>query len=321
MAQSARKYFLGLDGGQSSTLALIGDDTGRVLGTGRAGPCNHVTSDQGKAKFVGVIRTSIDAAAVQAGLDSRAIPFAASCLGFSGGPEDKESILLEVITSERMIVTHDALIALAGATAGRPGVIAIAGTGSIAFGRNAAGRTARAGGWGYLFGDEGSAFYIVRQALRAALRSEEGWGPPTALRAALLDAAGATTVNQILHQFYTPEFSRPRIAGLAPLVDEIAENGDAAARNILNEAAQQLAIIAAAVRCQLFQPAEPACASYIGGVFRSRILLERFRMLVEMEEGNQVAAPEYGPAAGALLEAYQAAGIRCTLTNVPQEKS
>lgn len=321
MAQHACLYFLGLDGGQSSTLAVIGDETGRVLGTGRDGPCNHVTTAEGKAKFVEVIRGCLNAAASQAGLDSSALRFASACLGFSGGPEDKESILRELIATERLNLTHDALVALSGATAGQPGVIAIAGTGSIAFGRNASGKTARAGGWGHLFGDEGSAFYIARQALRAALRSEEGWGPLTALGGALLESAGAADVNELLHKFYTPEFPRPRIASLARLVDEVAENGDATARNILHEAAQQLAIIAAAVRAQLFRAGEPARASYIGGVFRSRILLERFRMLVEMEEGNRVAAPEYGPAAGALLEAYQAAGIRCTLSNVPQEKS
>ena len=172
-----------------------------------------------------------------------------------------------------------------------------------------------------MFGDEGSAFYITRQALRAALRSEEGWGPATSLRSVLLEATGASDANQLLHRLYTPEFPRPRIASLAKLVDEGAENGDAAAQNILNEAAQQLAILTAAVRGQLFQPGEPARVSYGGGVFRSRILLERFRMLIEMEDGNQVAPPAFGPAAGALLEAYQAAGIRCTLSNVQEEKS
>ena len=321
MPEPTRSYFLGLDGGQSSTLALIADQSGRIMGTGRAGPCNHVTTAEGRAKFVDVIRNCVKAAATEAALDLSGIGFASACLGFSGGPADKESILRELITTERLSVTHDALIALSGATGGQPGVKAIAGTGSIAFGRNAAGKTARAGGWGYMFGDEGSAFYIVRQALRTALRWEEGWGPSTGLRDSLLQATGSTDINQLLHRFYTPEFPRPRIAALAPIVDEVAENGDAAARNILTEAAQQLAIIAAAVRAQLFQPGEAARASYIGGVFRSRILLERFRMLVEMEEGNCVAAPEYGPAAGALLEAYQAAGMSCTLSNVPQEKS
>ena len=316
-----RQYFLGLDGGQSSTTAVIGDEHGRVVGLGRAGPCNHVASAEGKAKFVDAIRGSLHAASAQAGLDSSGIRFASACLGFSGGPDDKEAILRQMIPSERMTVTNDALIALSGATAGQPGLISIAGTGSIAFGRNASSKTARAGGWGYMFGDEGGGFYITRQALRAALRSEEGWGPATSLRTVLLQATEAPDVNRLLHRLYTPEFPRPRIAALSILVNQAAEDGDSTAQNILNEAAQQLAILAAAVRGQLFQPGETARVSYVGGVFRSRILLERFRMLIEMEDGNQVSPPAYGPAAGALLEAYQAAGIRCTLSNVQEEKS
>jgi N-acetylglucosamine kinase-like BadF-type ATPase len=317
----SRLYFLGLDGGQSSTTAIIGDELGRVLGVGRAGPCNHVSSAEGHAKFINVVETCLQAACADAGLDSSSVKFTSACLGFSGGPADKETLLAQMIRSDRTIVTHDALIALSGATAGQPGLIAIAGTGSMAFGRNSSGKMARAGGWGYMFGDEGSAFYITRQALRAALRSEEGWGPATSLRSVLLQATGAFDINQLLHLFYTPEFPRPRIAALAKLIDEAAESGDATAQTILNEAAQQLAILLAAVRVQLFQPEEFARVSYAGGVFRSRILLERFRMLTAMEDGNQVSPPVFGPAAGALLEAYGAAGIRCTLSNVQEEKS
>jgi N-acetylglucosamine kinase-like BadF-type ATPase len=300
---------------------MIGDELGKVVGMGRAGPCNHVATSEGNAKFVDAIQGCLRGASEQAHLDFASLRFISACLGFSGGPADKETILREMIASEQMTVTHDALVALSGATAGEPGVIAIAGTGSIAFGRNAAGKTARAAGWGYMFGDEGSGFYITRQALRAALRSEEGWGPATSLSSVLLEATGAPDVNQLLHRLYTPEFPRSRIAALAKLVDQAAENGDATASNILNEAAQQLAIIAAAVRGQLFKPGEAARVSYVGGVFRSRMLLERFRMLVEMEDGNQVSPPAYGPAAGALLEAYRSAGIRCALSNVQEEKS
>jgi N-acetylglucosamine kinase-like BadF-type ATPase len=314
------QYFLGVDGGQSSTTALIGDELGRVLGMGRAGPCNHVATREGRAKFVDAIQGCLHAASAQAGLELSSVRFTTACLGFSGGPADKESILREMIATERMLVTHDALIALSGATAGQPGLIAIAGTGSIAFGRNASGQTARAAGWGYMFGDEGSGFYITRQALRAALRSEEGWGPSTSLRSVLLDATGATNVDELLHRLYTPEFPRSRIAALAKLVDQAAENGDSTAHNILTEAAQQLAIIAAAVRGQLFKPGETARVSYVGGVFRSRLVLERFRMLAEMEEGNRVSPPAYGPAAGALLEAYQTSGIHVMLSNVQEEK-
>jgi N-acetylglucosamine kinase-like BadF-type ATPase len=313
-------YFLGVDGGQSSTFALIGDASGRVLGAGRGGPSNHVAASEGRAKFTGAIQSSVAAACGEAGLEAAKVRFASACLGFSGGPADKEAILREILRSERTLVTHDALIALSGATAGEPGVIAIAGTGSIAFGRNASGKTARAGGWGYIFGDEGGGFYIARQGLRAALKFEEGWGQATVLRNMFLEASGASNVNELLHGFYTPEFPRPRIAAFAKLVDEAAEHGDAMAREILNDAARELAGIAAAVRGRLFDAGEPVRVAYIGGVYSSRTVLERFVTLVQEEPGNRVAPPIYGPAGGALLEAYRMAGLRCALSNAPQEK-
>ncbi len=315
------EYFLGVDGGQSSTCALIGDLNGRVVGSGRGGPSNHVAVEEGRAKFTNAILSSLSAACTEAGLDVATIRFASACLGFSGGPADKEAILEEILPSTRTLVTHDALVALSGATGGEPGVIVIAGTGSIAFGRNASGETARAGGWGYIYGDEGGGFDITRQALRAALRSEEGWGPATSLRAILLNATGTRDANELLHRFYTSEFPRPRIAEYARLVDAAAENGDVLAREILNDAARQLAAGAAAVRAQLFQAGEQVRIAYVGGVFRSRILLNEFCAAAGKEAGNTVAPPLHGPAAGALLEAYRAAGIQCTLENLPSEKS
>jgi N-acetylglucosamine kinase-like BadF-type ATPase len=310
------EYFLGVDGGQSSTYALIGDANGRVLGGGRGGPSNHVGASEGRAKFTDAIQTCLSAACASADLDAATIRFAVACLGFSGGPADKESILREILRSDRTIVTHDALIALSGATGGEPGVITIAGTGSIAFGRNASGKTARAGGWGYVFGDEGGGFGIVRQALGAALKLEESWGEPTSLRQMFLDQTGASDINDLLHRFYTPEFPRPRIAGFAELVDEAAENGDAIAREILNDAARQLAAIAWAVRGQLFEKDESVRVAYVGGVFRSRTVREEFMALA----ADKAGPPIHGPAAGALLEAYRAAGVRCTLSNAPIEK-
>jgi len=156
--------YLGIDGGQSGTTALIGDESGRVVGRGKAGPCNHARASEGRRKFLAALRDSISAA-IQGDPE-----FAAACMGFSGGPDDKEALAREVVRAERYLITHDAHIALVGATGGAPGIIVIAGTGSIAFGRNAAGKSARAGGWGYVFGDEGGAFDLVRQALRAVLR-------------------------------------------------------------------------------------------------------------------------------------------------------
>jgi N-acetylglucosamine kinase-like BadF-type ATPase len=236
----------------------------------------------------------------------------------SGGPADKRSIVAEVLAARLLIVTQDALIALAGATGGAPGLIAIAGTGSMAFGRNAAEQTARAGGWGYLFGDEGGGFDIVRQALRAALRFEEGWGPQTALHGALLEASGARNANDALHAFYTLEWPRPRVAALAEMVAAVALRGDLVARDVLHNAAQQLAALSASVRGQLWQPGDEVRVAYAGGVFRSQLVLERFRSLVELGEGNQCVPPLYVPAAGALLEAYRATGRAPQLSNVPK---
>jgi N-acetylglucosamine kinase-like BadF-type ATPase len=314
------RLFLGVDGGQSSTTALIGDETGRVLGAGSGGPCNHVGKAEGAAKLRLALTDSVGAACLAAGIEFAGARFEAACFGMSGGPDYKAAVIADVLRIGTLVNTDDAVIALSGATAGAAGIITIAGTGSIACGRNAAGRRARAGGWGYVFGDEGAGFDIARQALRAALRFEEGWGPPTALHGLLLGATGSQSANEALHWFYTDLWPRSRVATLAPLVDRAATEGDLAARDILLAAGQQLAALAASVRRQLWTPGEVVTVAYIGGVFRSELLLERFRLLVEMEDGNRFAAPVYGPAAGALIEAYRALGLRPPLTDVPELK-
>jgi len=303
------KYFLGVDGGQSGTTAVIGDENGCILGTGEAGPCNHAGAHEGREKLERAVTASVAAACSQAGLDAEAIHFEAACFGMSGGPEDKEAILGSILRVNRLTVTNDAVIALAGATETGQGIITIAGTGSIAFGRNAEGRSARAGGWGYIFGDEGGAFDIVRQALRAALRMEEGWGTETGLRAAILHATGSRDANEAVHRMYTADWPRHRAATLAPLIDAAAVAGDAVAIQILATAATQLALLAAAVRSQLWKPGDAVEVAYIGGVFQSRIVLERFRMLTELEDGIRCIAPKRGPAEGALLEAWRRAGM------------
>ena len=293
------RLFLGIDGGGSRTTAIVGDEYGRVIGRGVAGAANA-----DREQFERALRDAIDIAGFS---DAR---FEAACLGLSGGAESgRDDLARQIISAEEYLFTHDAAIALAGATAGEPGVIVIAGTGSIAFAKNSAGRIARAGGWGFAFGDEGSAFDIVRQALCASLRFEEGWGPATAVRDALLEAAEAANANDLLHRFYSGGVSRSDVASYAPLIDQAALAGDVLAREILKKAAQSLASIAAAVRMQLFKEDENATVAYSGGVFQSAMLLDRFRTLVELHDGNRVIAPNFTPAEGALFEAYRLSGI------------
>src|SRR3954447_10009975 len=230
------RLYLGVDGGQSSTTALIADAAGRVLGYGRGGPCNHVAGAEGGAKFFRAVGECLQRACTQAGFEFETVTFASCCLGFSGGVEDKEAYARDLIRSARYKFTHDAEIALTGALEGAPGIIVIAGTGSMAFGRNAEGQTGRAGGWGYIFGDEGGAFDLVRRALRAALAFEEGWGVRTTLHQELLQAFGVGSANELLHRFYT-DVPRPVVASYAPLVGRAAKGGDAVARDILAGAA------------------------------------------------------------------------------------
>jgi N-acetylglucosamine kinase-like BadF-type ATPase len=318
--ESTERLYLGVDGGQSSTTALIGDEAGRVLGRGRGGPCNHVSGAEGRTKFFSALGECLRQACEQAGLDSKTVTFACACLGFSGGPEDKESYSRELIRSTQYKITHDAEIALSGATAGEPGIIIIAGTGSMAFGRNAEGKAARAGGWGYIFGDEGGAFDITRRALRAALQYEEGWGPPTLLRDLLLKETRAANANEMLHLFYTPEYTRRRVASLCPLVTRAAEEGDEVAREIFDASAVELARFVQGVHFQLFRAGERVPLAYIGGAFQSAPLLTGFTNRVCDSIASSIGPPRLSPAAGALLEALRMDANQAELSAVPESE-
>ena len=309
--------FLGVDGGQSSTIAVLGDETGKIVGWATSGPCNHTSGEEGRRKFVRVLRECVGHAATNAGLDPARLHFRAACLGMSGGPDDKAGLLAQVFTADHLTVTTDGRIAHAGALSGKPGVIVIAGTGSFVYGENATGEVARAGGWGYIFGDEGGAFNIVRQALRATLREQEGWGPRTALTPALVEAAEARDPNHALHLFYTPDWPRSRVAQLAKLVSRLAEEGDPVAVNILHGEAQHLATYAAAVRRRLWRDEESVQVSWAGGVFTSPILLDRFRVLIELGGSNVCQPPAHNPAAGALTLALRSAGISSVAASSP----
>jgi N-acetylglucosamine kinase-like BadF-type ATPase len=311
-----KKFYLGVDGGQTSTVALVGDQTGRVLGRGKGGPCNHVGPTEGRARFLSAVGDSLGQACGEAGIIRDAVTFASVCLGFSGGPKDKETYIRELIRSQRYYVTHDAEIALEGATAGSPGIIIIAGTGSMAYGRNGEGEAARAGGWGYAFGDEGGAFHLARQALRAALAFEEGWGQPTRLYNKLLQEASAESADQILRRFYAGQ-QRSVIASYASLLDGAEREGDEVARLILTEGGRDLAKYVQHVHDRLFPSRESVEIAYIGGVFQSDLLRSVFVDRVKKAIGSVAHRPKLSPAAGALLRALRDDSVAVSLSNVP----
>lgn len=311
MSGAARQWFLGVDGGQTHTTAVIGDPDGRIVGLGHGGPSNYVGELGRREPFIEAVTTAVDRACRQAGDSLDQVVFDSACLGFTGGALAKDAIVRDIIRARTLQIVDDATIALSGATDGGPGVVMIAGTGSMCFGRNR-GRTARAGGWGYVFGDEGAAFDITRQALRAATRFEEGWGPFTVLHERLRRATGVDDIHEMRRRFYAPEFPRDRIASYSTLVDQAAEEGDTVAVDILDTAATQLAQFVAVVRGRLFAADEPAHVAYVGGVFKSRRVLEGFRRRVEALPQTTVRPPAHGPEIGALIEAYRAVGSAVT---------
>ncbi len=302
-----RRLFLGVDGGQSSTTAVIGDETGRILARAVGSPCNRATTGPGKERLGRVTGELLLRALEAAGLPA-GTAFESACFGMSGGPDDKREILAGLVPGAVVDVTNDAEAALEGATRGGPGVVVIAGTGSIALGRDPGGKRARCGGWGYVFGDDGSAYDIVRYALRAALAAEEGWGRPTELGDLFLHATGCRTVNEALHRFYDPDWPRDRLAALAVGVDTAARDGDALAATLLLEAGGTLAGLAARVARFLQMPSSVSAAFPCGGVFESDRVREGFDAGLK-RYGLTPGRPAHDAAVGALIRTYRSRGL------------
>lgn len=183
----------------------------------------------------------------------------AICVGAAGAdrPEDRglfESWAAGAFPAAHFRISNDALIVLYAGTPEGWGLAIISGTGSIAYGRHPDGQLARAGGWGYLLGDEGSGYAIGLAALRAATRAADGRGPRTLLLPTLLEhwqLDGPTRLVRKVYGELAGAGARAEIARLARLVEQVAAQGDACAEAILTEAGQELALAASAVAAQL----------------------------------------------------------------------
>lgn len=303
---------LGIDGGQTSTKAMLAAPDGTVLGRGVGGPFDHFMLAGGAENNRASMRQAVDAAL--AGHPDATVGTVS--LGMTGALKPGEdqivhATLAAIVPGARAVVQPDYVSNLAGASGGRPGIVLIAGGGAISYGRNAAGRDALAGGYGYLIGDEGSAFDIGRRAITAATQADDRRGPPTTLLPAVLDHFGLSSIRDIVFTVYAASFSRAQISALAPAVMSVAESGDAVALGIVRATADILANTALGVARQLFAPTEPVTVYLTGGVFQAGpLLLEPFELaLVDAWPTAAARWPEFPPAAGCLVLAAQAAGI------------
>ncbi|MFN0108093.1 MAG: N-acetylglucosamine kinase [Blastocatellia bacterium] len=321
-------YFLGIDGGQSHTTALIADGNGRILGWGGAGACNHTREPGGRERLITAVTKSVDEALERAGLKTAPkggtakFKFASAHLAMCGEPEYKIDIVNELLRAEHLVVGHDAPGGLAGALAGGEGVIVLAGTGSVACGETADGRLVRVGGHGYMFGDEGSAYGITCDAMRVALALQDR-GTPGALNDELLAHFKFSSLKEIAEEFYAGLLSRDRLASFAAKVSKVAGRKDPAAIEVLDVAAEALAALA--IACVNRLGGRALKVSYGGGVFKSRLILNAFaEMVLDELPDAEIVAPRFKSEVGALLLAYRQAGKKITpklLANITETQT
>ena len=300
--------YLGVDGGGTKTAFVLLDETGRVVAEA-TGAASYGFGDGGEA-VRRVLTEGVAAVTAAAGIGPDGIDHAFFALpGY--GESSAELPLLdrlprEVLGHDRYDVGNDMVAGWAGSLAGADGVNVVAGTGSIAYGEWA-GRSARAGGWSELFGDEGSGYWTAIRGLNAFSRMSDGRLPVGPLHERMRQALGASVDLDVVG-LVVGEWAgdRTRIAALSRTVVEAADAGDTVAQGIVAEAGAELAALVAALRAALAVPAEVALpVSCSGGMFSAPSVLRAFT--AALGPGHRLVAPVHGPAVGAGLVAMRRA--------------
>jgi N-acetylglucosamine kinase-like BadF-type ATPase len=296
--ENQSKYWLGIDGGGTNCRAVIVDFSGAIKGEGRAEAANFLRV--GLEAAIRHIKTAVAEACKQAGIEPSQIN--AACIGLAGvsHPDHHRRMLAalkEALPIPEISLETDARVALAGATGNLPGIVIIAGTGSIACGINARGRFARAGGWGPTMGDEGSGSYIGRRALEAVVMAYDYRGEPTSMMEPVLRHFGVLSPPELPPVIYdSPAEVLGKIAQLSKIVVNAAQEGDKVAVEILKDAAVELARAATAVIEQLRMEKESFIVAYVGGVFEAgELILAPLRDEIQKVAPNAEIAPPIDP--------------------------
>jgi N-acetylmuramic acid 6-phosphate etherase len=247
--KTRHNLILGIDGGASKTVAILCDADGTMLGRVQVGGSNKQVS--GVDATLATLLQAIDAVFADAQIARQTV--GAACFGLSGVDRPADHQLIQRWADTNQItrwlsVVNDAQLVVAAGTPDGYGIGLICGTGSIAIGRNIHGQYSRAGGWGYLLGDEGSGYDISLKALRAACQAADGRGTGAILLAALLQMWELSSADQLIPYVYNQPDPRTILAEIPPLVSRLALEGEPICVRILHEAGADLAdaIIAAA---------------------------------------------------------------------------
>jgi N-acetylglucosamine kinase-like BadF-type ATPase len=300
-------HVLGIDAGGTKTVCLLADEQGRILAEARGAGANLQAS--GELEVEKVLHQAIEDA-----IGDRDLRPDAVCLGIAGvdRPKDSEAVIAimrRLGFKSRTLVVNDALVALVAGAGDRPGVVIVAGTGSIAYGRDAQGRAARSGGWGYLLGDEGGGFWIGRAALVAVVRQFDGRGPATLLTDLVLDKMSLGTPRELIQAVYDRGMQRQAMSSIAGVVQSAADSGDAVAGEILGRAAGELAAAASSVISRLEMRGDVFPTVLAGGVLRGipSLAAEVSLRIAEVAPRTEVRPLGVEPAAGAVTLALRLA--------------
>lgn len=305
--------FLGIDGGGTKTAFTLLDSEGTVRARHVDGSLYH--PEVGLDGVAAVLQRGVQATLQAAGCGVDDVVFS-----FVGMPCHGEDSALQpqldalpgaVLPAGRYRCGNDMVCGWAGSLGAADGINIVAGTGSIAYGEWH-GRSARAGGWGELFSDEGSAYWIAREGLALFSRMSDGRAEPGPLLALLRQHFKLADDLDLCGHLYGPQAAgRSGLAGFAPLVVAAAEQGDRAARAIFVAAATQLAEIVAATARRLGVPMDaPIPVSYSGGVFQSQalVLAPLRALLADRLPQARLVRPRFSPSMGAALQAARLAG-------------
>jgi N-acetylglucosamine kinase-like BadF-type ATPase len=304
--------YLGVDGGGTKTALCLLREDGRVAARARAPSCYYFT--EGIDLVSRVLRQGIDEVCEMASITLADIRYAFFGLPTYGEVSADVSALDAapggILGHGRYACNNDMVCGWAGSLGGIDGINVISGTGSLTYGERA-GTGIRVGGWGELFGDEGSAYWIAIKGLNAYSRMSDGRLPVgplhETLRTHLALEADLDLVDVVLNRW---RGGRSEIAALSRVVAGAAEEGDECAARILSEAADELAGLVDTTRRRLdFGPDQEVPVSYSGGVFNARPVVEGFEAaLKHLHDGYELREPLYSPVVGAAIYAAKLAG-------------
>lgn len=290
---------MGLDGGGTKTMMAFADRSGQIVSMRRAkGLDPSVDIDWTSTLRELVVSQAKDVQRIDAAV--LGLPYHGELISYS----EAQCLAAQELIPGKSLVLNDVRVAFDGALAGKPGVLALAGTGSMAWAsRNRPGDLhIRVGGWGDAFGDEGSAFWIGREALAVVSRDLDGRTPAPRFSQAVLSALGLKA-EELMGWCYGLENRRAGIAGIAIIVSMLANDGYAESAAILRSAGDHLAAHVGAAWRQTQTPG-PLSWSYAGGVFSSQIVLDRVAEVL----GCAPVPPRLPPIGGAILHAAGRAG-------------